>query len=138
MQFANRSSFEFDPLPSDFNATSAANGVYTTPVEMRVKLGDLARLAYTRSDLRGTIRLSATDTAEFAVKLTDGVNTFASATVSISAGTKGYFKVEGIDLSNVKGDAQLRLVVDVTSAGTSANGQVAACLDVEHPVVLIG
>jgi hypothetical protein len=138
MQFANRSQFIFDPNPATFVGSAVANNVYSTPADLREKLGDLARLTYNRAEFSGVLEIGASDTATFTVRLTDGTTNYASATVQITAGTRSTFKVSDVDLSAVKGGTLLYIAVDVTEATAATTGRVWGKLTVEHPVVIAG
>lgn len=138
MQFANRSQFVFDPNPAAFVGSAVANNVYATPADLREKLGDLARLTYTRAEFSGVMEIGASDTAAFTVRMTDGSTNYATATVSIAAGTRGTFSVSDVDLSAVKGGTKLYIAVDVTEATAATTGRVWGKLTVEHPVVIAG
>ena len=140
MQFANKTQFGFDPAPESFTATAVVNDAYTTPREFSERMGDLARLLFLRAKLKAKIKLSASDTGEFNVKLLAGSVVVGSGTISITADTVGYVVVDDIDLSaisaGISGQTVLTVVVDVTAATAAATAQVVAALDVEHPIVI--
>lgn len=137
MEFANKTQLGFDPLPPATAIDSSGTPVYTTPTAHRVQLADLARLTFQRGRLRYTIRLNqSTSAGAGTIKLTDGSNTIVSDSVDFTSAQQIAGDLEA-DLANVNGGARLRLELDVGSAadgGTTA--EVAAALEVEHPVVV--
>lgn len=137
MEFANKTGLVFDPLPDAVAVDATGAPVYTTPADQRPVLGDLARLRYQRARFRYTVRLNqASGAGAGTVKLTDGSNVLASESLDLSAAQRftGAFDV---DVSAVKGEAGLRLVLDVgTAADAGTTAEVAASLDVVHPVIV--
>lgn len=140
MQFANKTQFSFDPAPESFAGNAIASDVYTTPTEFVERVGDLARLTFLRAALKAKIKLSASDSGTFTVKLMAAGQLIASESVAIAAGTVGYVKIDDIDLSalsaGISGQTGLSVAVDVTAATAAATAQVIATLDVEHPIVI--
>lgn len=140
MQFANKTQFGFDPSPDSFAGNAVANDVYSTPATFAERVGDLARMTFLRGTLRAKIRLSASDTGVFTVKLLAAGTVIASGSITITSGTVGYLKIYDIDLSalsaGISGQTALTVAVDVTTATTSATAECIASLDVEHPIVI--
>lgn len=138
MEFANKSGFVFDQLPESFSCAAVASDVYSTPDDVSVRLGDLARLKYQRCDLFGSVVLDAAGSPVVTVRLSDGVTDYASVELTFAAEARKTFSLPDIDLSAVSGAAKLRLVVDVGTLAAGRTAQIAARLDVSHPLMIGG
>lgn len=135
MEFANKTQFNFDPMPESFSVAATGDDAYVTPVELRESISDLARLSYTRATIKGKVTLDAAGTATVAVRLTDGITDFVDISVN-TAGAKAAYFSQTIDVSSISGAAILRIVGDVDVADAARTAQVVAALDIEHPVVI--
>ena len=135
MEFANKTQFNFDPMPESFSVAATGDDAYVTPVELRESISDLARLSYTRATIKGKVTLDAAGTATVAVRLTDGITDFVDISVNTAGAKVAYFS-QTIDVSSISGAAILRIVGDVDVADAARTAQVVAALDIEHPVVI--
>lgn len=137
MEFANKTQLGFDPLPEAVAVDATGTPVYTTPADLRPRLGDLARLRYQHGEFRYVLTLNqSTAGGSGTVKLTDGATVIASEAVDLSTGTRHTGSLE-VDLADVAGGSRLRLELDIDAAadaGTTA--QLAAALEVTHPIIV--
>lgn len=136
MNIASIGSMIFDLLPAASTGTAVANNVYTTPLELRLKVGQVSRLNYLEAVLVGSILLSTSNTGTFRVRLTDGVTDYLSESITISAGTRANFRYSGINLKEMNAGTDLYIAVDVTSATAAATFQIASQLRVQFPLVI--
>ena len=138
MEFANKSGFVFDQLPEVFSVAAAGTDIYTTPDDVSVQLGDLARLKYQRCDLSGSLVLDAAGSPVVTVRLTDGTTDYASVELTFAAEARKTFSLLDVDLSAVSGATKLKLIVDVGTLAAGRTAQIAARLDVSHPLMVGG
>lgn len=138
MNISALTQFHFDQAPAAATLTSVADGVYVTPDELQEDIKSLSRLAYLNSTFSGTVLLSASDTVTVDVVLTDGVETFATETVVITATTRADFKVENINLKCASGNLPIYVQLNVTSAAAAATGQIFSKLTTEYPLINLG
>lgn len=136
--FTSKTQLGFDKLPQSFDCSAVAAAVYATPVSVRERLGDLARLNYVRASLKGTVELSTSETVVLAVHLKAGAFD-VEVPVTITAGTRGEFSIDDIDVSTIVGQIPLYIEVDVdTASGGACTAKVAASLDLELPLIVAG
>jgi len=134
--FAGKLQLAFEPKMAVLMDSVA---VTATPENMRPSLGPVASLAYKPSRLHYLLRLSApptTGAATLILKASDVV--VATRTLAITGATV-ISEAVSIDVSQVSGEAELRIEVDVSSAADSGIfATVDAFISVDQPLIISG
>lgn len=134
MEFVNSTQMEFEPGASAQISLDTAQEAYATPVHLRPRLGDLARLSFIRARWAIDLDTTATGTAVVTVQMKAGATVVAEKQFSAVNGRVGE-QVE-VDISSVPGSSSLSLhvVVDTVEAATTA--VLKSWLLVEHPLMI--
>lgn len=136
MKIATLASLIFDQSPIAATITAIADNVYTTPEALRKKLGQFVRAGYLEATLKGSVVLSASDTCDLRVRLTDGVEDYATVALDINASDRIDFSIENVNLRRISGNTPVYLALDVTAGASAATALLYGQLEIEFPVVV--
>jgi hypothetical protein len=116
-----------------------AVAVTETHESLTVSLGPLSQLRYKPANWSYLLRLSAAPTTgNVTFSLMAAGSVIRSESVALN-GVTAVGNTSAVDLSNVSGETQLIMRVDVTSAADGGiTGTVDSLIDVDQPVILSG
>lgn len=127
------------PFEPKMKALMDAIGVTDTPQNLRPNLGPLSLLKYKPSRWRYLLRLSAAPTVgSVEIKLLSGTTVIRSEAFSLVGATTLSNNV-AVDLSQVSGESDLSVRVDVTAAADAGiTATLDSVVDVEQPLTIAG
>ena len=136
MNFTTKTQLCFEPGRSAAFDITATGEAYATPGLWRERLDDLARQRYIRARLAARLEASAANSAVVTVKLMAGGVALLEKELQFDGGAV-IDVAEEIDISAVKGQTGVFLVVDVgTAAAAGETCTVAGKLTLDHPLMI--
>lgn len=133
---AGKSRIAFEPKMS---VAMDAVAIHGTPQALRPTLGPLANVRYKPTRWVYLAQLSAVPTqGEADIKLMAGQTVIASQTVTLN-GVSTFSLETAVDMSQVAGETQLRVEVDVTAAADAGiTATLDSFVDIEQPLTQYG